>query len=71
MTDKKPDQEQEATPKGAVEVDEEQLDEAAGGISSYSAPTDSEALKTVKIDFTLGATREPTVSDATLTEKKI
>ena len=71
MTNEKAGQEKQITPKGAVEVDEEQLDEAAGGISSYSAPTDSEALKTVKIDFTLGATREPTVSDATLTEKKI
>ena len=31
MTDKKPDEEAEVTPKGAVEIDEKDLDAASGG----------------------------------------
>lgn len=31
MTDKKPEQEKDATPRGAVEIDEKDLDKAAGG----------------------------------------
>ena len=34
--------ENEVTPEGAVEVDESDLDKAAGGISSYSKPTDQQ-----------------------------
>jgi hypothetical protein len=36
MTHKKPEQEKEVTPKGAVEVDEEKLDQASGGLESFS-----------------------------------
>ena len=54
MTDKKPDQEQEVPPKGVVEVDEKDLDEAEGGISSYSVPTDSFSL-----NFTRNVTTDP------------
>lgn len=39
MADEKPVQEKEVTPKGAVEVDEKDLEQAEGGISGYSAPT--------------------------------
>ena len=62
MTDKKPGQEKEVSPKGAVEVDEEKLDEAAGGLN-YS-----------KIEFDATLTVDPTnpnLSDRTTFEKKI
>ena len=48
MADEKSEQEKEATPKGAVEVDEQDLDKAEGGISSYSTPTDSSSLNFTK-----------------------
>jgi hypothetical protein len=49
MTDQKPDQEKQITPQGAVEVDEKDLDQAAGGseyitlnyskmVTEYEAP---------------------------------
>ena len=47
MTDEKPEKEEEVTPKGAVEVNEEDLDQAAGGVESWSQPADT----SVKIDF--------------------
>ena len=33
MTEEKPDQEKEVTPQGAVEVDEDKLDKASGGLN--------------------------------------
>lgn len=63
MTNEQPDQENPVTPKGAVEVDEEKLDEAAGGSLNFGQG------KTVKIDFckTDPAVDDPT--DATFTER--
>ena len=71
MTNEKAGQEKQITPKGAVEVDEEKLDEAAGGALLNTA-LGGEG-KTVKIDFCksdIGAT-DPINTDATFTEKKI
>ncbi len=53
MTDEQPEKEEEVTPKGAVEVNEEDLDQAAGGISSYSKPEESLSLNYNKIDTNL------------------
>lgn len=64
MTNEKAEQEREVTQNGAVEVNEEQLDDAAGG-AIYGEG------KTVKIDFCksdIGAT-DPINTDATFTEK--
>lgn len=72
MTDKKPDEESEVTPKGAVEVKEEELDKAAGGISGYSAPSDP-----YSINFAKTLTSDPLVQKVaptetlTIPEKKI
>ena len=74
MADEQPDKEREVAPKGAVEVDEEKLDEAAGGISSYSKPTDSFSLNYSKIEVDYAqkvAPSDPSISDATSLEKKI
>ena len=60
MAEEKPDQQKQATPAGAVEVDETDLDQAAGGISSYSVPTDSFSL-----NFTKTATTQQKVAPAT------
>jgi hypothetical protein len=64
MTNQKPDQEKQATPKGAVEVDEEKLDHATGGISlNYSK---------IELDYAQKvAPSDPTISEATFTEKRI
>jgi hypothetical protein len=70
MTNEKAEQEKDVTPKGAVEVNEEQLDDAAGGAILNTALAGEG--KSVKIDFC--KSDEPadlTISDATLTEKKI
>ena len=53
MADEKADNENEVTPKGAVEVEEEDLDQASGGISGYSKPTESISLNYNKIDTNL------------------
>ena len=39
----------EVTPEGAVEVDETALDEAAGGVSSWSQPTDHVSINVNKL----------------------
>ena len=67
MTDQKPEQERQVTPKGAVEVDEEQLDQAAGG-ALLGTSLGGEG-KTVKIDFckndpTIDAATDPSLSKA-------
>ncbi len=56
MADEQPEKETEVTPKGAVEVDEKDLDNAEGGISSYSTPTDS------SLNFTKPATLQQKVT---------
>jgi hypothetical protein len=62
MADGKPEKENEVTPEGAVEVDESDLDQASGGISSYSTPTDSFSLNYSKIDTNLAGQKvAPTV----------
>jgi hypothetical protein len=63
MADEQPEQEKEGTPKGAVEVDEKDLDKAEGGISSYSVPSDSFSL-----NFTKTATTDPLVQKVAPTE---
>ena len=40
MSDEQPDKENEVTPQGAVEVDEEDLDQAAGGAAFVKLPVD-------------------------------
>lgn len=62
MSEQKPEQEKKVSPKGAVEVDEGKLDEAAGGLN-YS-----------KIEYDLTLTVDPSnpnLSDRTTFEKKI
>ena len=51
MADEQPNKEGEVTPKGAVEVDEEELDQAAGGIIPIGGgkPTDSFSLNFSKM----------------------
>ena len=68
MTDKQTDQEKQVTPKGAVEVDEKQLDQAAGGADVFNAALTGEGKK-VKIDFCKSDATDPNVSDATFTER--
>ena len=52
MAEDKRENEEEVTPKGAVEVDEKDLDQAAGGMSSGGdLPTDSVSLNYTKIEF--------------------
>ena len=54
MADKKPENENEVTPKGAVEVDESDLDQAAGGVLiGLNQPTESFSLNYSKIDTNL------------------
>jgi hypothetical protein len=61
MADEQPNKEEEVTPKGAVEVKEEDLDRAAGGISGYSAPTiDDVSMNYNKIDTNLVQKVAPT-----------
>ena len=53
MTDAQPKNDNEVTQQGAVEVNEEDLEQASGGISSYSKPTDSFSLNYSKIETNL------------------
>ena len=68
MTDKKPDHEKQATPKGAVEIDEEQLEQAAGGAGD-DLPLESISLNYSKaeVDYMRKAGGDPQLSP----EKKI
>jgi hypothetical protein len=50
MIDEQPDKESEVTPKGAVEVSEEELDQAAGGASGGDLPSESLSLNFSKIE---------------------
>ena len=65
MTEEKPDKESEATPKGAVEVDETDLDQAAGGVliglnQPAANPTDSLSLNYAKVEFSQAQKVTPT-----------
>ena len=73
MSEEETEQEKQVTPKGAVEVDEEKLDQAAGGMSSGGdLPTESVSLNYSKIEFDYKpATKDPALSDASIAEKKI
>ena len=68
MTDKKPDQEKQVTPKGAVELGEEQLEQAAGGAGD-DLPMESISLNYAKaeVDYMRKAGGDPQLSP----EKKI
>ena len=72
MADENPEKEEEVTPKGAVEVDEEDLDKAAGGVSSggdyvereaanWNGPVtlDQAAQKSVPQDSSIGLLQDP------------
>jgi hypothetical protein len=50
MTDQQPGKGAEVTPKGAVEVNEEDLDRAAGGASGGDLPSESLSLNFSKIE---------------------
>ena len=63
MADEQPEQEKEVTPKGAVEVDEKDLDKAEGGFFAYSVPTDSSSL-----NFTKTLTSDPLVQKVAPTD---
>lgn len=73
MADEKPGKEEEVTPKGAVEVDEKDLDQAAGGLGlsggrgSDDLPTESVSLNFSKIEVDYKPTGGPQVTP----EKKI
>ena len=52
MADEQPEKEEEVTPKGAVEIDEETLDQAAGGIIIINNnPADNVSLNYSKIEL--------------------
>lgn len=50
MADEQPDKETAVTPKGAVEVDEKDLDQAAGGAVDAFRPTGDVSLNYSKTD---------------------
>lgn len=64
MTDEQKD-ENEVTPKGAVEVEEGDLDQASGGISGYSKPTDNVSMNYNKIDVNLAGQKVAPTTDLT------
>jgi hypothetical protein len=70
MADEQPNKETKVTPKGAVEMDEKDLDRAEGGASTGDdAPTESISLNFAKaeIDYARKAGGDPQLSP----EKKI
>ena len=75
MTDKKPEKEEEVTPKGAVEVNEKDLDQAAGGVLiglNQPKPAESISLNYGKIETNLAEQKvAPTYDLRTEVEKKI
>ena len=73
MTDKKPNKAKQAASKGAVEVDEKDLDQAAGGVLiGLSQPADSLSLNYAKVEFSQAQKVTPTYDLRTVDpEKKI
>lgn len=67
MTDKKPDQEKQVTPKGAVELDEQQLEQAAGGADDLPMESISLNYAKAEVDYARKAGGDPQLSP----EKKI
>jgi len=67
MSEQKPEQEKKVTPKGAIEIDEEKLDQVAGGADDL--PTESISLNYAKaeVDYARKAGGDPQLSP----EKKI
>ena len=67
MGEEKSDQEKRVTPKGAAEIDEEKLDQVAGGADDL--PTESISLNYAKaeVDYARKAGGDPQLSP----EKKI
>jgi hypothetical protein len=54
MSDKKPDKAKQVTPKGAVEVDEKDLDQAAGGVLiGLNQPSENISINYGKIETNL------------------
>jgi hypothetical protein len=61
MTDKKPDQEKQVTPEGAVEVDEKDLEQAAGGSLNFTRPTESLSINFTRVETETVETQDLTV----------
>ena len=53
MTDEQPRNDNEVTQEGAVEVNEEDLDQASGGSLNFTKPTENVSLNYNKIDTNL------------------
>ena len=51
MADEQPKDDNEVTPQGAAEIDEQDLDQAAGGASSSDLPMETVSLNYSKIVF--------------------
>ena len=68
MTDKKPDQEKQVTTEGAVEVDEKDLEQAAGGSLNFTRPTESLSINFTRVETEKVGTQDLT---ATAPEMKI
>ena len=74
MTDEQKD-ENEVTPKGAVEVEEEDLDQASGGSLNFTKPGESDSVGYSKISYDLAgqkvAPADPSIGLLSDTQKKI
>jgi hypothetical protein len=66
MTDQKPDQEKEATPKGAVEVDEKDLDKASGGAAVDYFKPPAGTLTSPDLKDPTGTLTSPDLKDPSL-----
>ena len=73
MSDEQTDKAKEEAPKGAVEVEEKDLDQAAGGVLiGLSQPADSLSLNYAKVEFSQAQKVTPTYDLRTESpEKKI
>ena len=76
MAEEQPDKETAVTPKGAVEVDEKDLDQAQGGMSSGGdLPTESVSLNYTKIEVDKAsqttAPQDPSIGLLKEADKKI
>jgi hypothetical protein len=65
MINEEPKNDNEVTPEGAVEVNEEDLDQASGGSLNFTKPTDSFSLNYNKIDTNLAGQKVAPTTDLT------
>lgn len=69
---KTPEKETDVSPKGAVEVDEENLDQAAGGAASSGMEINGLNFTKIEFDSTQKVDpSDPSISDRTSFEEKI